>query len=68
MEIGRHWGLKTNKVIWLPDGVGYTSLFKVDDTGSGPNRTDYWIDIYYHKDTASAIKYAVIKLDYEYSS
>ncbi|KOP65857.1 hypothetical protein AMS62_11835 [Bacillus sp. FJAT-18019] len=59
--------LTTNKSIWLPDGVGYTSTFKVDDTGSGPKRTDYWIDIYYHKDTASAIKYGVIKLDYTYS-
>ncbi|MGG4342299.1 hypothetical protein [Paenibacillus lautus] len=59
--------LTTNKSIWLPDGVSYTSTFKVDDTGSGPKRTDYWIDIYYHKDTASAIKYGIIKLDYTYS-
>jgi hypothetical protein len=59
--------LSTNKDIWLPDGAGYKSTFKVDDTGSAPNRTSYWIDIYYHKDTASAIKYGVIKLNYTYS-
>ncbi|MDP1510345.1 hypothetical protein L8C07_07370 [Paenibacillus sp. CMAA1739] len=60
--------LSTNKDIWLPDGVGYKSSFTVDDTGSGPKRTDYWIDIYYHKDTKSAINYGVTKLNYTYSS
>ncbi|AKG34986.1 RlpA-like double-psi beta-barrel domain-containing protein [Paenibacillus durus] len=60
--------LSTNKDIWLPDGVGYKSDFTVDDTGSGPNRTAYWIDIYYHNDTQSAINYGVIKLDYTYTS
>ncbi|MEN3005000.1 hypothetical protein [Dehalobacterium formicoaceticum] len=40
--------------IWLPDGHGYKDKFTVDDTGLGRNRTDYWIDIYYHKDIPSA--------------
>lgn len=56
----------TNVDIWLPDGVGYKDEFIVDDTGSGPTRTDYWVDIYYHHDTASAIAYGVIKIDYNY--
>ncbi|KZE71637.1 hypothetical protein AV654_05370 [Paenibacillus elgii] len=60
--------LATDKDIWLPDNVGYKSSFNVDDTGSGPKRTDYWIDIYYSKDTKSAINYGVIKLSYTYSS
>jgi hypothetical protein len=34
--------------VWLPDGVGYKSNFVVKDTGSGPGRTAYWIDVYYH--------------------
>jgi len=56
----------TNVDIWLPDGHGYEDQFTVDDTGSGPTRTDYWVDIYYHNDTASAIAYGVTKLDYTY--
>lgn len=53
--------------IWLPDGHGYEDQFTVDDTGSGPNRTDYWIDIYYHNDTASAIAYGITTLSYSYT-
>ena len=53
-----------DRYVWLPDGVGYKSDFYVDDTGAGPGKTDYWLDIYYHNDTASAIAYGNIVLNY----
>lgn len=52
----------TNVGIWLPDGHDYEDQFTVDYKGSGPTRTDYWVGIYYHNDTASAIAYALSKL------
>ena len=53
-----------DRYVWLPDGVGYKSDFKVDDTGRGPGKTDYWLDIYYGTDEASALIYGNIVLTY----
>lgn len=53
-----------DRYVWLPEGVGYTSNFYVDDTGLGPGKTDYWLDIYYGDDYDSAIIYGNIVLTY----
>ncbi|GMK40880.1 hypothetical protein PCCS19_39360 [Paenibacillus sp. CCS19] len=55
----------TNVDIYLPNS-GYRDIFTVDDTGLGPNRTDYWIDVYFGTDTTSAINYGVTKVSYTY--
>lgn len=60
-----------DRYVWLPDG-NYRSQFVIDDTGSGEDkngnqlRTNYWLDIYYADDTASAKKFGVIKMNYNY--
>lgn len=46
----------TNVDIYLPNS-DYRDIFNVDDTGSGPNRTAYWIDVYFGTDTNSALNY-----------
>ncbi|WP_312654051.1 hypothetical protein [Aminipila sp.] len=62
MPFGTYVYLDRN--VWLPDGVGYVSEFRVDDTGRGPNKSNYWLDVYYHHDTTSAINYGNIVLTY----
>lgn len=46
------------------------SYLKVEDRGSGSNRTDYWIDIYWGKSTnannTSAYNYGIKKVTYYY--
>ncbi|MBS4189815.1 hypothetical protein KHA94_06290 [Bacillus sp. FJAT-49705] len=53
IPFGTTINLKSSVLLPYVDGTKTKSAFTVTDTGGGPGKTDYWIDIYYGEDNST---------------